>query len=283
MDVRNICSERITRNVIIILFGILISAALCVIFKDVARWKTIEGYRQAIVENSYVAHALGGINGTTYTNSKEALANANDKGFKFYEADIRLTSDGELVLTHGWDMFEGNPTSYSSFMESLVQGSYTAMDFADLVQFMSEYSDVYIMLDFGEQDFEYTKKAYEKIVDIAKDPEILDRMIVGGHSTKMIEAIQEVYDFKLYNLYWANKKNRVDERIDTKEEFLEYCRTNMITSVSTSVSTYQTEEKAIKYLRDNGLIVYLYTIDDETEAKRYFGKVDLIGTNFIKL
>ena len=49
-----------------------------------------------------VAHAGGGINGKTYTNSYEAL-NLNIKnGFTYFEIDFSFTRDNRLVCLHDW-------------------------------------------------------------------------------------------------------------------------------------------------------------------------------------
>jgi len=50
-----------------------------------------------------VAHAGGGINGETYTNSYDALDSNVKKGFKYFEIDFSFTSDGKLVCIHDWE------------------------------------------------------------------------------------------------------------------------------------------------------------------------------------
>lgn len=49
-----------------------------------------------------MAHALGGIDGENYTNSKEALGSNYNKGVRLSEVDINLTADDKLVCVHGW-------------------------------------------------------------------------------------------------------------------------------------------------------------------------------------
>lgn len=59
-------------------------------------------YLNIIGSNKYLAHALGGIDGQTYTNSKEAIENSYNKGVRLFEVDVKLTSDNKLVCVHGW-------------------------------------------------------------------------------------------------------------------------------------------------------------------------------------
>jgi hypothetical protein len=48
-----------------------------------------------------VAHAGGGLNGETYTNSLDAL-DANRDQYDLFEIDLSVTSDGKLVCLHDW-------------------------------------------------------------------------------------------------------------------------------------------------------------------------------------
>jgi len=52
-----------------------------------------------------IAHAGGGINGKTYTNSYEALNLNIKKGFVYFEIDFSFTKYDQLVCLHDW---EGN-------------------------------------------------------------------------------------------------------------------------------------------------------------------------------
>jgi glycerophosphoryl diester phosphodiesterase len=47
-----------------------------------------------------VAHALGSVGGLVYTNSLEALQCNHKRGFRWFEVDLALTSDNELVCFH---------------------------------------------------------------------------------------------------------------------------------------------------------------------------------------
>ena len=63
-----------------------------------------KGERSVTVERGLlVAHALGEIGGVQYTNSLEAFQCNYRRGYRWFEVDLALTSDGELVCFH-----EGN-------------------------------------------------------------------------------------------------------------------------------------------------------------------------------
>lgn len=87
-------------------------AALCLGF-------TLAGCTKS--ELTYIAHAGGGYNEKTYTNSIDALE-ANAPYFKFFEIDLNWTSDGFLVCNHDWENERSAPT-FQVFVESLASST----------------------------------------------------------------------------------------------------------------------------------------------------------------
>lgn len=53
----------------------------------------------------FIAHAGGEINGFRYSNSKEALLLSLNKGYKYIELDLYITSDSNVVCLHGIEDF----------------------------------------------------------------------------------------------------------------------------------------------------------------------------------
>lgn len=52
---------------------------------------------------SLIAHASGGLNNLIYLNSEESFNHSYKLGYKFFEVDLLLTSDGYFVGTHSWN------------------------------------------------------------------------------------------------------------------------------------------------------------------------------------
>lgn len=250
-------------------------------------------YRKVVQEQNYVAHALGGVDEFAYTNSKEALENSYNNGFRIFEADVKLTSDKKLVCVHGWSKkdyeerlgIEYNKENaimdYDTFMSLKIQGKYTPLSFKDLAEFIEEHKDMYVMIDIGSKSYNETKEIYTKIVeDCNNNDNVLQRLIVGGQTTKMIKAVKECYDFDIINLYWPKKSKR-EEKINTKEKFAEYCKQNKITSLSVATNRY--DDDFGKYMKKNNIIVYVFTENDESKAKGILENADLVGTDFIQI
>ena len=117
-------------------------------------------------------HALGMIDGHTYTNSYEALTQNYFRGHRAFECDFLLTSDNELVACHDWGSGEeGDPSTIPTeqeFMEAKILGKYTPMSIEDIVRFMDEHPDIYLITDTKSAETEYYTIQFQKIVDTAK-------------------------------------------------------------------------------------------------------------------
>lgn len=206
--------------------------------------------------------------GQSYPFSKDNMENSDDKADNILEQN-EMEYDIERHLV-----------TYEEFMNFNIQGKYKATDFAELLDFMEEHTDMYVMVDAGLRSYVDTKLYYEEIVHVANGrTEVLDRLIAGGQTTEMVKAAKEAYDFPLINLYYAADDKR-EEIIATPELFIEYCEENGISSFSISKDVY-TAEVAAK-LEKSSLISYVFTVNDRAEEERIRGYgADIIGTDFL--
>ncbi|MBN3039144.1 MAG: amidohydrolase [Candidatus Omnitrophica bacterium] len=101
-----------------------------------------------------IAHAGGGIESLTLTNSLQALDSNYDKGFKFIEVDFNWTSDGRLVLIHDWGetlqrLYGVSFADHTleDFMRLKMQGGLTQLSLEELTGWMVDHRDVYIVTD----------------------------------------------------------------------------------------------------------------------------------------
>ena len=78
--------------------------------------------------NKVVIHALGEVDGYTYTNSLEALENSFSMGNRVFECDFALTSDDKMVACHDWNVdflerfSEENVPTKEEFMRVKIYG-----------------------------------------------------------------------------------------------------------------------------------------------------------------
>lgn len=163
---------------------------ICIIIYKYTHEENLK-YLNTVKKSSYMAHALGGIDGENYTNSQDALEKNYEKGVRLFEVDINLTADGKLVCVHGWKKSDyenkmgieynsdNNIMTYEEFKNVKIKGKYTTMGFDNLVDYMKKYKDIYVMIDIGKKSYEETKRIYSEILNITKDSSILNRFITG--------------------------------------------------------------------------------------------------------
>lgn len=301
---RGVPRQEISHNKIVVV-GVGISLCLAVLvftvgYSMIERNGVVKKYIDTVEDSKYIMHALGGDEGSySYINSLETLKKLYNQGYRLYEVDVNLTSDDKAVLVHGWsktdyekrigtyyyntdDLNTENqyvPT-YDEFMDYKIQGKYKATSFCELVDFMKQNTDMYVMIDIGRKSYNETKHIYEILVSETKDVDVLRRFIVGGRTKGMIQAIRDVYDFPIINLYLASEDKREPDWLDLGN-FVKYCKDNGIISFSVSSTTYGADTAEI--LDVSGLVCYVFTVNDLHDEKRYREMgVEIIGTDFLR-
>lgn len=108
-----------------------------------------------------IAHAGGGIDHNTYTNSIEALNNNYDKGFRLFELDFSWTRDKQLVCIHDWKdhaetVFGFKPDIIPSREEfvNLVKthSNYKNCTLDSLTEWLADHPDARIVTDIKEDN-----------------------------------------------------------------------------------------------------------------------------------
>lgn len=222
-----------------------------------------------VKENRYIAHAMGGIESNTYTNSKEAMEKSYERGLRVMEADISLSSDDKLVLIHSFEKAGlnelGLPVSWSSkpptekeFLEKKILGKYTSMNFAHVVEFMKSHKDMYLVVDLKKNDIKEVEKCYKEIVKIAKsiDSSVLKRIIPQIYYEEMYKPVMNIYDFKsmIFTTY------RIEELEVNKIVDFSYEHGIKIVAVNKFKFSKELTDKLV----DRGIGLYMFTYNDET-------------------
>lgn len=259
----------------------------------------LQQYRDTVSNSNYILHALGGMDDTySYTNSMDALRFHYENGYRLFEADVSFSSDHHLVLAHSsrdniwkkadWETRLGQTydpehplATLDEFKAFSIQGRFQATTFAELLDFMETHPDMFVMVDAGNRSYDDTVAFYQAIVDEADGRDtILQHLIAGGQTTAMFHAAQSVYDFPLYNLYYAADDSR-ESVLSTPEQFISYCEEHEILSYSIAAKVY-TEEVA-EALHNSNLIGYVFTINDKSEAERLLTRTGtVVGTDFLQ-
>ena len=224
-----------------------------------------------------ITHALGGIDGLTYLNSRESFINYYDKGCRLFEVDLTQTSDGVWVCRHNWKeslgQWEGEERkvlSSEEFLNTPIYGKYTPMTFEDLLKLLDEYPDAFVMIDskqYSVRNYQRTLEDYAQYREIAINAGL--EHTLGRSSRKytiqpcILEqhfCINFPYIYSLWQEYTTEELN----------DIAEFCQTNKIMAV-TIYRDYWSEEVQ-KIFDERDILVYIYTINDERESQKISGE-----------
>ena len=101
----------------------------------------------------YIAHAGGGYDGRTYTNSLDAFEFNYARGFRVFELDFVVLADGTVLAAHtGLEHYYGltKPFTEATWAEiagNKFDGKYTIMRSNEVVQLLRDHPDAYVILD----------------------------------------------------------------------------------------------------------------------------------------
>ena len=220
-----------------------------------------------------VAHAGGAYNGLTYTNSLEALeANKND--FQFFEIDLALTSDEEVVCSHDWDHYpkqifgvELNATpSLAEFTKLVADNSkFTNCTLDTLVDWLNQNPGATIITDSKERNLEV-------LAHIAtRYPALISRFIPQIYNMREYQPTLELgYSSVILTIYkWSAPEVEIVERVRGKKLF------------AVTVPFFRAPYIG-KRLKEAGHRVYAHTINtaETLSMMRWFG-VDEIYTDHL--
>lgn len=102
----------------------------------------------------YIAHAGGGIDGYTYTNSLEALNYSYDLGFRSFEIDLVEDKNGKILGAHDWEHWaeitgcdSTLPVTEEHFLTHQVFDKFTPMSMDMINQWFTEHPDAILVTD----------------------------------------------------------------------------------------------------------------------------------------
>jgi len=176
--------------------------------------KEIANTIKPLVNNRLIAHAGGGIDTYTYTNSLEALELNYTLGHRYFEIDLNIMADEVIICAHDIEHLNSITGVDQTLLNSMdykirkIYGNYTVIDLEDLFNFMKKHTDMFLITDsklssatgkFSSDD-EYNMSFWNKFVSIAKnvDPDILKRIIPQLYYPEMLQIVENYYKFPIY-------------------------------------------------------------------------------------
>lgn len=236
-----------------------------------------QGSNTHIFNPHRVAHAGGGIDQHTYTNSYEALDTNLNNGFIYFEIDFSYTADNKLVCLHDWTQnfrenigfSAGKRLSLNEF-ERLTRekGHYTNCTLDGLAEWMRKNSSTHIITDVKDDNTRALRDIYQKLPDARR--RVIPQIYQPGDFTT-IKAIG--YEKIIWTLYRFNGDN--DEVIRWIDSFQGPIAVTMSKARAASTLPYKLNHRKIPS--------YVHTVNSTFELVLFtsiFGVSD-IYTDFL--
>ena len=214
-------------------------------------------------DHPLIYHAGGQIQGSSYTNSREAVENtlAENPGKCVIEMDFLRTSDGVLVCAHTWEDVVVNwtgPMTAEEFLSQKIQGKYTPMTAENLLHIMKENPQMYLVTDTKEDEALSTIIG-DLVALCGRDPDVLSRMIIQLYTGREKSDIQQIYPFAdeqfLFTIYkWGKWCLQVAQ----------ICNEENVAVITLSAGQMSEEDAAL--MKELGFTVYEHTINRADEA-----------------
>ena len=160
-----------------------------------------------------ILHAGGGADGLTHLNAQETFEEYYDLGYRYFEYDLRLSSDGRIIATHAWEHLNPqNPydITYEEFKSLRLENGYTPANEEWLIQTIRDYPDVNFVIDAkmdtaeGDAAVLTRLEQLESIYHIDISPNIIPEVF----SIEMWDIVKETttfdrYFFSHYKVYYS--------------------------------------------------------------------------------
>ncbi len=146
-----------------------------------------------------ILHAGGELDGMRLLNCQEAFYTYYALGYRYFEYDLKLSSDGRLIATHSWEHLSGgyDGMSYADFLALELEGGYTPVNEDWLVTMLTEYPDVTVIVDAKMENTLRDAEVIKRIATLQQihGIDLSDRIIPEVFSVEMWEAIREETSF----------------------------------------------------------------------------------------
>ena len=186
-----------------------------------------------------IAHALGAIDGNTYTNSEAAFRQSFSDGFEYLEADLALTSDQKVVLYHhnkpkiesekSWRGKKAFQLSWPELSGKKYADKYPILLLERFLSLMNDFSSTQIILDI--------KTRNKKKVIIAKRPDEISYLNTFALKHYKKKGKQPLPNPLFSALSWSDS-NKIYPHQKIIEELIKHCDNNLLNRLIPQVDKY---------------------------------------------
>ena len=189
---------------------------------------------------------------------------------RLMEADFHLTLDNHTVLAHDFGRLIRPPTLVE-FKKNRLNGYLTRLSFEDLVIFMEQHDDLYIITDTKFDDIQHIRIQFEEMTEIlSRHKNVNNRFIIEIYNERMYLFLKEKkYPFKyfMFTLYkrW-NSGNYTD-----LENIFSFCEEKKIKGII--MYSFLFNSRINKLSKKYSIPVYVHTENNIIRIAEFLQKV----------
>ena len=225
-----------------------------------------------------IAHAGGGVEGKTYTNSFDALDTNLQKGFKYFELDFSFTSDHNLVCIHDWENsfkrsfgFEKTKIPSLPEFEQLVitKSEFNKCTLDSLILWLKENPEAFIITDIKGNNIKGLSLIAQKY------PDQINRFIPQIYQPNQFEMAKNLgYKNIIWTLYRYNGNNK---------SVIEFAKNNLLFAITMPID--KAKSGLSKDLSNLAIPTYVHTINKEDILEELINEYQVtnIYTDFLPL
>ena len=228
------------------------------------------GRAQPLERGQLIAHALGGLEGDTYTNTREAFEQNYALGHRWFEVDLRLTQDGVLVCFH--DKHEASigiegtldDVSFEEFLGLEWKDRYSLLSFEALLELLQQHPDALLVTDTKLWD-EATIDALVGAVS-AVDSTLFTRIIPQIYEFGDLDRIEGIerrfgpFYSVIFTLYVTRSSNA---------EVLHFLERRPVPMVTVPQYPGRMERDFLDGLRNTGAYLFTHTLNEPETMRDY--------------
>ena len=229
----------------------------------------------------FIAHALGSVDGHTYTNSIDAFEHNYGRNFRVFEIDLLLTGDGEVCAFHNVESLQPEfgvdgriaETNRDAFLSYRYYGKYRPLCLPELTRLMQTYPDAYFVLDIKSSqhtkqsdDSKVDPKTYREVYrklsqEWQSTPECWDRIIPYIYSPTDRAFLRSVHEFPA--LIYSLQRTSADD-----DEVLAFVKTAPEVA-AVALNRDRFTEHLARQLGKMSRQIYVYTVNDPSEVDTF--------------
>ena len=146
-----------------------------------------------------IMHAGGGWDDKVLLNCQETFYTYYQLGFRYFEYDFKLSSDGKIISTHSWEHLSSgyDGISYEEFTSLTLDGGYTPVNEEWLINMLKTYPDVTVIADAKMETTLLDAEVIKRLYNIGEENSIdlSNRIIPEVFSIEMWQAIKNTTNF----------------------------------------------------------------------------------------